>query len=48
MLGSDVKDQDGIIVGVRYIEKVGRRVPYFRGYRLTNSQILLQIEEICI
>lgn len=35
--GSDVKDQDGIVVGVRYIEKVGRPVPYFRGYRLTNS-----------
>lgn len=29
--GSDVKDQDGIVVGVRYIEKVGHPVPYLRG-----------------
>ena len=40
-------DKDGIIVGVRYIEKVSQLVDD-GNIRWLTFQILLQVEEICV
>jgi hypothetical protein len=42
---SNFTDADGILVGVRYIEKVSQ-VRIFSSMRLTNFQVLYQIEEL--